>query len=396
MAAFCMAVFFRGLDDAETVALTEAMLHSGSVLDLGAALGAKVDKHSTGGVGDKSRSCLAPLVAACGVPVPMMSRPRPRPHRRHARQARGDPRLPRRPAARRSSSAQLRDVGIVHHRPDRRTRAGRQEALRAARRDGDRRQSIPLIAASIMSKKLAEGIDGARPRREGRRRRVHEDARRRARARRRDGEIGTGAGTRGHVPAHGHGCSRSGARWATRSRSREALETVRGDGPADFTELVLDAAARLLGVLRPRDRRRGGAPASGGGGAGRERARPVRAVDPCPGRRPGPRRARAGARPSGRAGPARRCRDPTRRARRRRRGARVGAGRRTKADPVDHAVGILCFAKRGDTVLEGDDLAEVHARDDAAAERAAAVVLSAYGIGDHAPPERDVVLDVVR
>jgi thymidine phosphorylase len=73
----------------------------------------------------------------------------------------------------------------------------------------------------------------------------------------------------------------------------------------------------------------------------------------------------------------------------------LGAGRRTKADPVDHAVGILCFAKRGDTVLAGDDLAEVHARDDASAEHAVAAVLAAYEIGDEAPAERGIVLDVV-
>src|SRR5687767_9358414 len=60
MAAFLMAVFFRGLDDVETVALTEAMLHSGIVIDLSKVKGVKVDKHSTGGVGDKVSICLAP------------------------------------------------------------------------------------------------------------------------------------------------------------------------------------------------------------------------------------------------------------------------------------------------------------------------------------------------
>jgi thymidine phosphorylase len=73
----------------------------------------------------------------------------------------------------------------------------------------------------------------------------------------------------------------------------------------------------------------------------------------------------------------------------------LGAGRRTKTDPVDHAVGVLCFAKRGDTVLAGDDLAEVHARDDASAEHCVEAVLAAYQVGDEEPPERGILLDVV-
>ena len=74
MAAFLMAVYFRGLDARETFALTDAMIRSGDTLDLGAALGRKVvDKHSTGGVGDKTSLAVGPIVAACGVPFGKMS-----------------------------------------------------------------------------------------------------------------------------------------------------------------------------------------------------------------------------------------------------------------------------------------------------------------------------------
>ena len=73
MSAFLMAAFLRGMNDHETAALTDAMLHSGDVLKLSSVKRTKVDKHSTGGVGDKISLCLAPLVAACGVAVPMIS-----------------------------------------------------------------------------------------------------------------------------------------------------------------------------------------------------------------------------------------------------------------------------------------------------------------------------------
>ncbi|MGZ4257345.1 MAG: pyrimidine-nucleoside phosphorylase, partial [Gaiellaceae bacterium] len=74
LAAFCMAVFFRGMTSAETHAMTEALIKTGTTLDLASALGRKVvDKHSTGGVGDKTSIAVGPIVAACGVPFAKMS-----------------------------------------------------------------------------------------------------------------------------------------------------------------------------------------------------------------------------------------------------------------------------------------------------------------------------------
>ena len=94
MSAFLMAVFFKGMEPEETAFFTDVMLHSGSVIDLSSIPGRKVDKHSTGGVGDKVSLILAPMGAACGVAVPMISGRGLGHTGGDARQARIDPRVP--------------------------------------------------------------------------------------------------------------------------------------------------------------------------------------------------------------------------------------------------------------------------------------------------------------
>ena len=393
MAAWCMAVFFQGLSAAETDALTDAMIRSGETLDLGAALGRKVvDKHSTGGVGDKTSIAVGPIVAACGVPLGKMS------GRGLGHTGGTLDKLESIPGYRVELTtdelvAQLRDVGmaIVGQTADLVPADRKLYALRDVTATVD---VLPLIASSIMSKKLAAGADaivldvkvG-----DGAFMRTLDDARALARQMR---EIGVRAGrevtcllTDMEQPL--------GRAVGNALEIDEARDTVRGDGPADFTELVLDASARLLahsdlGVDVEEGRRRaeqvvadGSALAvyerwirSQGGDpdpASLERA-PIRRPVTSPG---GGVVTRLGARAVGVAA------------------LELGAGRRTKADPVDHAVGVLCFAKRGDTVLEGDDLAEVHARDEATAERATAAVLAAYELGDEPPPERGILLEVL-
>ncbi len=156
-AAFAMAVFFRGMTSSETVALTESMMHTGEVLDLSDLPGPKVDKHSTGGVGDKTSLILAPLAAACGVYVPMIS------GRGLGHTGGTLDKLESIPGFNVNLSlAKLRTVlrqcgfGLIGQTPE---IAPADRKLYALRDVTATVESLPLISASIMSKKMAEGID---------------------------------------------------------------------------------------------------------------------------------------------------------------------------------------------------------------------------------------------
>jgi len=158
MAALAMAIFFVGLDREELGALTDAMLQSGATLDLDHLRGGRVDKHSTGGVGDKVSLVLAPLVAACGVNVPMMS------GRGLGHTGGTLDKLESIPGLRTdltlaAATRQLETLGCALIGQTREI-APADRKLYALRDATSTVESIPLIAASIMSKKLAEGLTG--------------------------------------------------------------------------------------------------------------------------------------------------------------------------------------------------------------------------------------------
>jgi pyrimidine-nucleoside phosphorylase len=393
LAAWCMAVYFRGLSGAETHALTDAMIASGETIDLGAALGRRVvDKHSTGGVGDKTTIAVGPIVAACGVPFGKMS------GRGLGHTGGTLDKLESIPGYRTELSLdefvdQVRDVGlaIVGQTADLVPADKLLYALRDVTATVDQ---LSLIAASIMSKKLAGGAqaivldvkvgDGAFMK-------TIEDARALAETMQ---SLGRQAG-REVVCLLTDMDQPLGAAVGNALEVREALDTVRGRGPADFTELVLDACARMLalsdlGVGEAEGRRRAEAAVADGsaeaawtrwieaqGGTADEAALPVAPVV---------REVRArGAGFVGRLGAIRVGNAAL----------HLGAGRRTKDDEIDHAVGVVCRAKRGDEVAPGDVLAEIHARAEAHAATAAAVVLAAYELAPEPPRQRSVLLEVV-
>ncbi len=390
MAAFCMAVYFRGLTAAETMALTDAMVRSGETVDLSALGRVVVDKHSTGGVGDKVSVALAPLVASCGVPFAKMS------GRGLGHTGGTLDKLESIPGFRIGLTAdelvsQVARVGVAV--------VGQTEGIVPADRRlyalRDVTATVPqvsLIAASVMSKKIAAGADAILldvKVGDGAFMRTREEALLLAETML---ELGRRAGRR--VACELTAMDEPlGAAVGNALEVREALAILRGDGPPDSTDLVLRSAVRLLamsdlrldeGAAQRLVRQRIG---SGDAVATYERWVEAQGGDPSEDRLPVAPVVRSVDAPRvgfvtgvsalaiGRAV------------------VHLGAGRRRKEDAIDHAAGVVCLAKTGAPVAAGEPLAEVHAADAARADAAVAEVAAAYSIGEEPPAPAALILE---
>ena len=388
-----MAAFLRGLDESETAALTEALLHSGRVFDWSALGRPSADKHSTGGVGDKISLVLAPLVAACGVLVPMVS------GRGLGHTGGTLDKLESIPGfttrlAPDALRAQLDRVGVVMvgQGPDLAPADGLLYALRDVTATVE---FEPFIVSSIVSKKVAEGAgavvydvkcgNGAfmatRERADGLARRLVATTRalgRRAAARVTDMSQPLGAACGNALEV------------------AEAVAVLRGGGPAEVRDLTLELAAAMLalaGAEPTRDAARaraertlaGGAAwakflelvrAQGGDAAAVERGALPRAPVVAEARAPrAGRLAAVDTRALGEAIVA------------------MGGGRRAKDDAVDPRVGVVARKRLGDPVAAGEPLAEVHlaAADPALVER----VRACFEVAETAAPPPALILERV-
>jgi thymidine phosphorylase len=385
MSALLMAVFFRGLDAEELSAWMGAMIDSGERLDLSRVGRPTVDKHSTGGVGDKVSLVLAPLVAACGAAVPQLS-------------GRGLG----------HTGGTLDKLETI---PGLRTDLRPEEMLEALTKVGcvicgagaglapaDRKlyalrdvtgtvESIPLIASSIMSKKIAEGTSalvldvkvGS-----GAFMRELDEARRLA-----DTMVGLG-------PAYGVKTTAVLTRMDTplgrcvgnALEVAESVATLRGEGAADLLEVTLALAVEML-ELAGVDADPVAALSSGAALSSYEAMVRAQGGDPAAPLPEAPHRATLPASATGRL---------------RRLDAfgvglaawRLGAGRAKKEDSVSPSAGVVCLAKPGDAVEEGQPLLELRAEDPARFAGAVEALAGAIEVGRQPVEPSPVVIEVIR
>ena len=392
MSAFCMAVVWRGMDAKETAALTASMVRSGERLDL-SRFGRVVDKHSTGGVGDKTTLVVAPLVAACGVPVAKMS-------------GRGlgfsggtldkleSIRGYRVDLSTAEFLAQLERIGIVvtGQTADLAPADGKLYALRDTTGTVP---AIPLIASSVMSKKIAAGANAVVL----------------------DVKVGSGAFMKDIASARelaramvaigvAHGLAVTceltdmeqplGNAVGNSLEIAEAIATLRGQGPADLVQLTRAAGAEMLVRGRKaRDRKSAVARIDRAlaDGSGFAKFRELVAAQ--------------GGDVSQVDDPAKLPRAPKIETLRATRTAyvsaitadqigiasvRLGAGREKKGDPIDHRTGIVLHAKVGDRVERGQPYADVHVSGKPTDADAIAMVREAFRWSAGRVPRRRLLL----
>jgi len=394
--SFLMAVYFNGMDTDETLWLTEAMLHSGDTVDLSCIPGIKVDKHSTGGVGDKTTLVVAPIVASCGVPVAKMS------GRGLGHTGGTVDKLESIPGFRTNLSREefvrnVKEIGIAV--------AGQTENLAPA----DKKiyalrdvtgtvENLSLIAASIMSKKLAAGSDaivldvktGS-----GAFMKTVEEAEKLARLM---VDIGNGAGKK-TVALITDMDRPLGKNIGNALEVSEAVEVLNGRGPDDLREVCIELAANMLYVARKGDieycrmlsaeaiekrtalnklvemvKRQGGD------------SRAIEDISRLP---KAECRAEFKAEASGyivkmnaeRIGFA---------------SLILGAGRKKKDDVIDPAAGIELLKKTSDRIEAGETVAILHTSDQGRISEALGALKDAVCIGDAPPPERPLILGKVQ
>ena len=385
MSSLLMAIFIRGFEADELGPWTEAMIRSGEVLDLSHIHTSKIDKHSTGGVGDKISIPLAPMVAACGVSVPMMSG--------------------------RGLGHTGGTLDKLESIPGFRTRLDKEEFVSIVERLGlvlggqsetmapaDRRiyalrdstgtvPSLPLIASSIMSTKLAEGIDGLVldvKTGSGAFMKNEPDARRLA-----ETMVGIGASHGTKVVATLTGMDQPlGVEVGNANEIAESLDVLAGGGPADVVELTYSLAADMLtlaGIDSDRSAALERLRKAVSSGAAMEKFQEVivaqdgnpavaddRSLLPT-----APQRweflapddgvvTKCDARDIGVAG------------------IRLGAGRERKEDEVDPGVSISVLAKIGDSVAKGQPLATILYREEERLAAAKPLLERAWAIGEAA------------
>lgn len=396
MSAMMMAIYFRGMNEEETLSLTMAMRDSGEVLNLKAIDGIKVDKHSTGGVGDKTSLALAPMAAACGIPVAKMS------GRGLGHTGGTIDKLESFsgfstsiPAQKFIENVNRIGISIMGQTADLAPADKKLYALRDVTATVD---NMSLIASSIMSKKLAAGADaivldvktGS-----GAFMKAEKDSFALAKEM---VKIGNGAGKK-CVAVVSDMDQPLGFAVGNALEVKEAIETLQGRGPADFLELCLtlgtqmlllgkkakteeEARKKLLAVIEDGSALRKLAEfveAQGGDSAAvydtsllpkASLAKEIKAdrdgfvghieceeVGIC--------------------------------------SLLLGGGRETKESSIDLSVGIMLQKKVGDSVLSGDTLAILYANDGKKLEAAAERLLCAYRITDEEPEKRSLIKGVV-